>query len=109
MRQGHAVVGILIFDDVEVLISPAVRSVFTDAAGGAATRRTDDSAPLRPSLSPRARRGDGDWRVEGDAALRLVPCAAIDILVIPGGFWTRALLNDQATLDWIREAARRRW
>ena len=29
----------------------------------------------------------------------------IDILVVPGGFGTRALLNDQPTLDWIRKAA----
>jgi transcriptional regulator GlxA family with amidase domain len=29
----------------------------------------------------------------------------IDILVVPGGFGTRPLLNDTATLDWIRRVA----
>jgi transcriptional regulator GlxA family with amidase domain len=31
----------------------------------------------------------------------------IDILVVPGGFGTRALLNDEATLSWIRQTANR--
>ena len=30
----------------------------------------------------------------------------IDILVVPGGFGTRALLHDEATLDWIRDDGR---
>ena len=30
----------------------------------------------------------------------------IDILVVPGGFGTRALLHDEATLSWIRETGR---
>src|SRR5262249_61622771 len=32
---------------------------------------------------------------------------AIDLLVIPGGFGTRALLKDDSTLAWIRAAASR--
>jgi transcriptional regulator GlxA family with amidase domain len=32
---------------------------------------------------------------------------AIDLLVIPGGFGTRALLHDEAALAWIRQAAAR--
>ena len=32
---------------------------------------------------------------------------AIDILVVPGGFGTRGLLQDEAMLGWIRETAGR--
>ena len=33
-------------------------------------------------------------------------CPAIDVLVVPGGFGTRTLLDDPETLNWIRNTSR---
>ena len=46
----------------------------------------------------------GGLRVVPDHAFADAP--RIDLLVVPGGFGTRPLLEDHATLDWIRETAR---
>lgn len=46
----------------------------------------------------------GGLRVVPDHAFADAP--RIDLLVVPGGFGTRPLLEDRATLDWIRETAR---
>jgi transcriptional regulator GlxA family with amidase domain len=101
-------VGILIFDDVEVLDFAGPFEVFsrTRLEGGADSRRTDDSAPFDTFTVARTRD-----LVSAIGGLRVMPHYAwshaplIDILVVPGGFGTRALLNDQPTIEWIREAA----
>ena len=103
-------VGILIFDDVEVLDFAGPFEVFsrTRLVGGADSRRTDDSAPFRVFTVARSHEpisAIGGLRVVPDYAWSDAP--AIDVLVVPGGFGTRALLQDQATLDWIRGAASR--
>jgi transcriptional regulator GlxA family with amidase domain len=103
-------VGVFIFDDVEVLDFAGPFEVFsrTRTVAGADSRRTDDSAPFETFTVARAR--DAIMAIGG---LAVVPCyawadaPAIDILVIPGGFGTRRLLNDAATLAWIGEAAAR--
>jgi transcriptional regulator GlxA family with amidase domain len=101
-------VGILIFDDVEVLDFAGPFEVFSRVrlVPGVDSRRTDDSAPFSV------------FTVAGTSApisaiggLTVVPAFAwadappIDIVVVPGGFGTRRLLNDQSTLAWIRDAA----
>jgi transcriptional regulator GlxA family with amidase domain len=101
-------VGILIFDDVEVLDFAGPFEVFSRArtVPGVDSRRTDDSAPFETFTVARTR--DAVTAIGG---LRVLPhyvwahAPLVDILVVPGGFGTRALLNDQPTLDWIREAA----
>jgi transcriptional regulator GlxA family with amidase domain len=101
-------VGILIFDDVEVLDFAGPFEVFsrTRLVAGAESRRTDDSAPFITFTV--ARRHDVVTAIGG---LKVLPhyswadAPPIDILVVPGGFGTRALLNDQPTLDWIRKTA----
>jgi len=101
-------VGILIFDDVEVLDFAGPFEVFsrTRFVAGADSRRTDDSAPFDTFTVARTRDA-----VTAIGALKVIPhyswadAPAIDILVVPGGFGTRALLNDQPTLDWIRKTA----
>jgi transcriptional regulator GlxA family with amidase domain len=101
-------VGILIFDDVEVLDFAGPFEVFSRArlVAGAEARRTEDSAPFDTFTVARTR--DVVTAVGG---LRVVPhygwahAPLIDILVVPGGFGTRALLKDADTIDWIREAA----
>ena len=103
-------VGILIFDDVEVLDFAGPFEVFsrTRTVAGADSRRSDDSAPFETFTV--ARTLDAVTAIGG---LKVLPHYAwsdappIDILVVPGGFGTRALLHDEATLSWIRETAGR--
>jgi transcriptional regulator GlxA family with amidase domain len=101
-------VGILIFDDVEVLDFAGPFEVFsrTRTVAGADSRRSDDSAPFE--VFTVARTPDVVTAIGG---LKVLPhyswadAPRIDILVIPGGFGTRLLLKDEATLDWIRTSA----
>jgi transcriptional regulator GlxA family with amidase domain len=103
-------VGIFVFDDVEVLDFAGPFEVFsrTRLVAGSDSRRSDDSAPFDTFTVARTR--DVVTAIGG---LKVIPhyawadAPAIDILVIPGGFGTRALLNDDATLAWIREMAAR--
>lgn len=103
-------VGILIFDAVEVLDFAGPFEVFsrTRLVPGADSRRSDDNAPF--DVFTVARTPDVITAVGG---LKVTPTYAwsaappIDILVIPGGFGTRALLKDDATLAWIRSTAER--
>ena len=110
ISSARMTVGILIFDDVEVLDFAGPFEVFsrTRTVAGADSRRTDDSAPFRTFTV--ARTSDVITAIGG---LKVVPhhswadAPPIDILVVPGGFGTRALLNDEATLSWIRQTANR--
>jgi transcriptional regulator GlxA family with amidase domain len=103
-------VGIFIFDDVEVLDFAGPFEVFsrTRTVAGAESRRTDDSAPFQTFTVARTREV-----ITAIGGLQVVPhhswadAPPIDILVVPGGFGTRALLHDDATLSWIRETAAR--
>jgi transcriptional regulator GlxA family with amidase domain len=103
-------VGIFIFDDVEVLDFAGPFEVFsrTRLVSGAQSRRSDESAPFEvftvaPSATP----------ITATGGLRVVPdyewdsAPSIEILVIPGGFGTRPLLDDTATIEWIQRAAQR--
>jgi transcriptional regulator GlxA family with amidase domain len=101
-------VGIFIFDDVEVLDFAGPFEVFsrTRLVPGAESRRSDDSAPF--TVFTVARTAAAVTTIGG---LVVVPTCAwetaphIDILVVPGGFGTRPLLKDEATLTWIRTTA----
>jgi transcriptional regulator GlxA family with amidase domain len=101
-------VGIFVFDQVEVLDFAGPFEVFsrTRIDPRREALRTDEGAPSRPftvakTMAPLVATG----------GLRVVPhhtfadAPHIDLLVVPGGFGTRALLNDQETLDWIRTVA----
>lgn len=101
-------VGILIFDNVEVLDFAGPFEVFsrTRLVPGTESRRSEDSAPFR--VFTVARTSDP---VTATGGLVVVPrhsfsdVPPIDLLVVPGGFGTRALLHDEETLDWIRRTA----
>ena len=103
-------VGIFIFDDVEVLDFAGPFEVFsrTRTVAGAESRRSDDSAPFEVFTVARTRD-----TVTAIGGLKVVPhgswadAPAIDILVVPGGFGTRGLLQDEPALTWIRETAAR--
>ena len=106
--MNQSTVGILIFDGVEVLDFAGPYEVFsrTRLVPGIESRRTDDSAPFRV-FTVAARAGaviaTGGLRVLPDFDLASAP--GIDLLVIPGGFGSRALLEDQPMLAWVRQAA----
>jgi transcriptional regulator GlxA family with amidase domain len=103
-------VGILVFDDVEVLDFAGPFEVFsrTRTAAGADSRRSDDSAPFETFTVARTRD-----TVTAIGGLQVLPhygwsdAPPIDILVVPGGSGTRALLHDEEMLSWIRETAGR--
>jgi transcriptional regulator GlxA family with amidase domain len=95
-------VAILVFDEVEVLDFAGPFEVFavTDELRGHDTFNTFTVATKPDTV--RARNG-----------LKLVPdhtlesCPAPHVLVIPGGFGTRALLHEPTLLEWINVKARK--
>jgi transcriptional regulator GlxA family with amidase domain len=101
-------VGILIFDDVEVLDFAGPFEVFsrTRLVPGVESRRSDEGAPFRVFTVARTRDP-----ITATGGLTVVPghgfadSPRIDLLVVPGGFGTRRLLQDEETLGWIRRIA----
>ena len=101
-------VGILIFDGVEVLDFAGPFEVFsrTRLIPGVEARRSEESAPFNVFLvakTTEVTRATADFCVLPRFGFDDTP--RIDILVVPGGFGTQALLNDQEILSWIRGAA----
>lgn len=100
--------GIFIFDGVEVLDFAGPFEVFsrTRLRPGTESRRSEDSAPFEVFTIAATREP-----VRATGGLRVLPhhdfasAPRVDLLVIPGGFGTRPLLEDNATLDWIRRTA----
>ena len=101
--------GIFIFDGVEVLDFAGPFEVFsrTRLVPGIDSRRSEDSAPFRVFTVAQAA---GPVTATGD--LRVLPhfdfdsAPRIDLLVIPGGFGTRPLLENAAVREWIRRSAK---
>jgi transcriptional regulator GlxA family with amidase domain len=101
-------VAILLFDAVEVLDFAGPFEVFSRArlSPGVKSRRSDDTAPFRVFTVAKK-----DGLVTTTGKLKVIPrysfrtAPAIDLLVVPGGYGTRALLDDKETLDWIRATA----
>jgi len=103
-------VGILIFNDVEVLDFAGPFEVFsrTRLVAGAESRRSDESAPFCVFTVARTAESvttTGGMRVLPTHSWETAP--PIEILVVPGGFGTRSLLRDEPTLAWIKDAAAR--
>lgn len=99
---------ILIFDGVEVLDFAGPYEVLSRARTepGFESRRSEVSAPFRVfTVAPQAReiRATGGLRVVPDHSF--VDAPPIDLLLVPGGFGTRALVEDATVLDWIRRIA----
>ncbi|HUR58489.1 MAG TPA: DJ-1/PfpI family protein [Opitutaceae bacterium] len=99
-------VAILLFDEVEVLDFAGPFEVFavTDELRGHNTFNVFTLGESTTSI--RARNG---LKVVADYALKNLPvgtgCPAPHLLVVPGGFGTRALLRKPALLEWIRTTA----
>jgi transcriptional regulator GlxA family with amidase domain len=101
-------VAILIFDDVEVLDFAGPFEVFsrTRVVPGPESRRSDESAPFEVFTVARSSSpvtATGDLVVTPRHSFADAP--RIDLLVVPGGFGTRALLEDEETLGWICRTA----
>jgi transcriptional regulator GlxA family with amidase domain len=99
-------VGILIFECVEVLDFAGPYEVFsrTRLDPGIESRRTDDSAPFHVfTVAPASGvvRATGGLQVVPDHSFADAP--RIDILVVPGGFGTRSLMEDAVVVGWVRE------
>ena len=103
-------VGILLFDGIEVLDFAGPFEVFsrTRLVPGVESRRSDATAPFRVfTLASK------DEPVTATGDLQFMPrysfqtAPPIDLLVVPGGYGTRALLHDRETVDWIRATAAR--
>ncbi len=98
-------VGILIFDEVEVLDFAGPFEVFsrTRLLKGAESRRSDDSAPFNPftvSIDTKHLTATGGLKIIADYTFNNFP--KIDILIVPGGYGTRTLLNNESLLKWIK-------
>ncbi len=101
-------VGILVFDQVEVLDFAGPFEVFsrTRLEPGLDSRRSDASAPFSVFLV-----AERAGPVTATGGLQLLPnydfasAPPIDLLVVPGGWGTRPLLEHPPTLDWILATA----
>ncbi len=98
-------VGILIFPEVEVLDFCGPFEVFS-ATRLDESRRRDEVSPfevvlIAASIHP----------IKATGGLRVIPdydlenCPHLDLLIVPGGWGTRALVNDDRAVRWIRERA----
>lgn len=95
-------VGILVFPDVEVLDFCGPYEVFSATRLDEARRR-EEPGPYEVLLVAEqvgAVRATGGLRVLPDHTLD--DCPPLDLLVVPGGWGTRALLEHAPLLDWLR-------
>lgn len=100
MKRRH--VAILLFDDVEVLDFAGPFEVFAVTDELAEHRLFHVHTVAAAAGTVRARHG---LKVVPDHTLESVP--EPDLLILPGGLGSRALLQQPALLDWIRRKAPR--
>jgi transcriptional regulator GlxA family with amidase domain len=98
-------VGILIFDQVEVLDFCGPLEVFSVARLDE-NRRRQDASPFNVLLV-----ADRPGPVFTASGMRVLPdctlddCPRLDILLVPGGWGTRRELSNQRIINWIRNRA----
>ncbi len=103
-------VGIFIFDGVELLDFAGPYDVFASVRLDPSERSRrpgeEESAPFNVFTLARVASP-----VTTMGGLRVIPqhtladAPRIDVLVVPGGYGTRALLDDEEILGWLRESA----
>jgi transcriptional regulator GlxA family with amidase domain len=99
-------VGILIFDEVEVLDFCGPFEVFSVARRPGANSQDESNRPFAVftvAQTPATVRTRGGLRVEPHFTLENHP--PIDILVVPGGWGTRREIDNPVIIDWIRRVA----
>ncbi|MHC5063770.1 MAG: DJ-1/PfpI family protein [Planctomycetota bacterium] len=110
MSSSPINVGIFIFPDVEVLDFAGPFEVFsrTRTQPGPESRRSEETAPFRVfTFAKQAGSLMATGGLEVVARYGFEDMPAADILLIPGGFGSRALLEDIEFLDWLRDRAPR--
>lgn len=98
-------VGIVLFDDVEVLDFCGPYEVFSVARLDEARRREEPS-PFEVVLVSQeggTLTASGGMRVQAQASFR--DCPPLDVLCVPGGWGTRREMGNPVLLDWLRERA----
>ena len=95
-------VGIVLFEDVEVLDFCGPFEVFSG------TRLNEDRRREEPSPFEVLLVAEKDFPVVTTGGMKVIPdhtfetCPKLDILVVPGGWGTRRELKNQAMLSWLR-------
>jgi transcriptional regulator GlxA family with amidase domain len=95
-------VGIVLFEDVEVLDFCGPFEVFS------ATRLNEDRRREEPSPFEVLLVAEKDFPVVTTGGMKVIPdhtfesCPKLDILVVPGGWGTRKELKNPAMLNWLR-------
>ncbi|MGO9118786.1 MAG: DJ-1/PfpI family protein [Desulfomonilaceae bacterium] len=95
-------VGIVLFEDVEVLDFCGPFEVFS------ATRLIEDRRREEPSPFEVLLVAEKDFSVVTTGGMKVIPdhtfesCPKLDILVVPGGWGTRKELKNPAMLNWLR-------
>lgn len=98
-------VGILLFDEIEVLDFCGPFEVFSVARLNEEKRREEPS-PFEVFLI-----AEKDLPVVTTGGMKVIPhhtfetCPKLDILVVPGGWGTRKELKNPSMLDWLRSRA----
>jgi transcriptional regulator GlxA family with amidase domain len=96
-------VGIVLFNDVEVLDFAGPFEVFS------AVRLDEDRRREEPSPFEVVLIAEGPGAVRASGGLHLLPdfdldtCPPLDILLVPGGWGTRTLVDNPRLVNWIRE------
>jgi transcriptional regulator GlxA family with amidase domain len=99
-------VGILVFDEVEVLDFCGPFEVFSTTRLDE-SRRREEPSPYDVMLVAEARDvviASGGLKVLPDRTLE--DCPPLEVLVVPGGWGTRREIDNPPLLAWIAEAAR---
>ena len=107
-RNPRLNVAVFIFDDVEVLDFAGPFEVFsrTRLVPGVESRRQTESAPYNVFTVAERREpilATGGLRVTPEYDFAAAP--PIDVLVVPGGWGTRKLLEHPSVLEWIQKTA----
>ena len=105
MTSRRVTVGIVLFDDVEVLDFSGPFEVFSVTRLDQ-ERHREDPSPFEPLLVARSAQlvtTTGGMRVEPHTTF--ARCPALEVLVVPGGWGTRTAMNDTATISFVKERA----
>ncbi|HJT85857.1 MAG TPA: DJ-1/PfpI family protein [Nitrososphaeraceae archaeon] len=100
-KKNQLIVGILIFNDVEILDVAGPFEVF------AVTRLNEEQRQIQPSPFKVLLIAENNKQIVAIGGLRLTPdvsiseCPMLDLLIVPGGWGTRKESKNKILLNWI--------